>query len=67
MKIAGRKINEAQLEKALLAWGRWYSMRLDRIDNGSEEDYYNVEQDIFEAIGCVGVPLPKTKSKTIKK
>lgn len=47
-----------QLRRALEAWGRWYSARLDRIAAGAAEDYAGYEQDLFEAIGCRGVPAP---------
>lgn len=49
------KLDHPQLPKALAAWGRWYSARLDRIRAGSSEGYTGYEQDLFEAIGCVGV------------
>lgn len=39
----------ASREKAIEAWCRWYSKRLD---NGS--DYTGYEQDLFEAFGCLG-------------
>jgi hypothetical protein len=50
--------------KALAAWQRWYSAKLDRIneqvrrrhdgvaDCGDHEDYSPAEQDLFEAFGC---------------
>ncbi len=38
--------------KAIRAWCNQYSARLDRINNGSNEDYTGYEQDLFEAFGC---------------
>jgi len=37
---------------ALSAWMISYSARLDRINNGSGEDYGGTEQDLFEAFNC---------------
>ncbi|HXG69965.1 MAG TPA: hypothetical protein VNJ04_05050 [Gemmatimonadaceae bacterium] len=36
---------------AVGAWAEWYSRKLDRGDG-----YSGAEQDLYEAIGCVGVP-----------
>ena len=44
---------DAELKKALTAWAKWYSARLD-----SGSDYTGYEQDLFEALGCEGVPAP---------
>jgi hypothetical protein len=46
-----------KLKKALKAWVKWYSAKLDRIDaqvtSGNRmEDYSGSEQDLFEALGC---------------
>ncbi len=38
--------------KSFKAWANWYSARLERINNGSKEDYSGYEQDLFEALGC---------------
>jgi hypothetical protein len=38
--------------KAIRAWCNSYSAKLDRINNGSNEDYTGYEQDLFEAFGC---------------
>jgi hypothetical protein len=49
--------NEAELKKALSAWAKWYSARLDRINEGSKEDLSGYEQDLFEALGCDTEPF----------
>jgi hypothetical protein len=51
------KVDLVKLEKALKAWAKWYSAKLDRIGAQIErgkrvEDYSGAEQDLFEALGC---------------
>lgn len=52
-------MNEQQ-RKALSAWLKSYSARLDRIADGNKhnEDYGGSEQDLFEAFGC-STSLPR--------
>lgn len=53
-----------KLDKALAAWARWYSRKLDRIANrgcGADSvDYSGYEQDLFEALGCYVPDEPKS-------
>ena len=37
------EIKREQLEKALTAWAKWYSNRLDLINKGSRGDYSGYE------------------------
>lgn len=52
-------MNEQQ-RKALSAWLKSYSAKLDRIADGNKrgEDYGRSEQDLFEAFGC-STSLPR--------
>jgi hypothetical protein len=52
--------SQAKLDVALQAWAKRYSERLDRIntqmDTGNRtEDYSGYEQDLFEALGSIGI------------
>ena len=52
---------EEKLQKALEAWGRWYSQRLDAIVNKTapkSADYSGYEQDLYDADGFKGVLDP---------
>lgn len=60
------KMNPA-LENALRAWAQWYSRKLDRIEAGSGEGYAGSEQDLFEALGCPGVPISPEEMKALRK
>lgn len=37
-------------KNVLNAWAVWFSKRLDRINNGSKEDYSGYEWELFETI-----------------